>query len=102
MAEVARPKQMIDAIVVGKYGRALTGIQFATLYARCSRHGIQLHCPRQAARSISPIATTENCYLSTQSQLELLLARHRELQATYHPGNRRVRIEANPDPQMWG
>ncbi|ADJ47291.1 hypothetical protein AMES_5466 [Amycolatopsis mediterranei S699] len=45
MAEIAGSDKTIDAIVVGEYERAFTGSQFATLYAWCTRHGIQLWLP---------------------------------------------------------
>ncbi|WP_254896783.1 recombinase family protein [Amycolatopsis sp. Hca4] len=42
MAAASGPGSVIDAIVVGEYERAFTGTQFTTLYAWCTRHGIQL------------------------------------------------------------
>jgi hypothetical protein len=42
MTETSSPESAIDAIVVGEYERAFTGTQFSTLYAWCTRHGIQL------------------------------------------------------------
>jgi hypothetical protein len=58
VAATAGPVPAIDAIVVGEYERAFTGTQFATLYAWCTRHRIQLCYPKQVAWSISAIATT--------------------------------------------
>ncbi len=45
MAAATSPEPPIDAIVVGEYERAFTGTQFATMYAWCTRHGIQLWLP---------------------------------------------------------
>jgi site-specific DNA recombinase len=45
MTALSNPEPAVDAIVVGEYERAFTGTQFATLYAWCTRHGIQLWLP---------------------------------------------------------
>jgi site-specific DNA recombinase len=83
MAEIAGSDQTIDAIVVGEYERAFTGTQFATLYAWCTRHGIQLWLPETGGpvdlgnrdhRALTAL-------LATQSQREVLRARHRVLAA---------------------
>ncbi|WP_460440377.1 recombinase family protein [Amycolatopsis stemonae] len=77
---------MIDAIVVGEYERAFTGTQFATLYAWCTRHGIQLWLPEIG----SPVDLANRDHrallslLATQSQREVLRARHRVLAAMHN------------------
>jgi hypothetical protein len=70
MTEASSPESVIDAIVVGEYERAFTGTQFATLYAWCTRHGIQLWLPETG----SPVDLSNRDHrallslLATQSQ----------------------------------
>lgn len=86
MTETSSPESEIDAIVVGEYERAFTGTQFATLYSRCSRHGIQLWLPETAG----PVDLSNRDHralmslLATQSQREVLRARHRVLAAMHN------------------
>ncbi|MFJ7212855.1 recombinase family protein [Amycolatopsis sp. NPDC098790] len=83
MAEIARSNKTIDAIVVGEYERAFTGSQFATLYAWCLRHGVQLWLPETGG----PVDLGNRDHralmslLAAQSQREVLRARHRVLAA---------------------
>ncbi|MEU0528962.1 recombinase family protein [Amycolatopsis tolypomycina] len=86
MAEIVRSDQTIDAIVVGEYERAFTGTQFATLYTWCTRHGLQLWLPETGG----PVDLGNRDHrvllalLATQSQREVLRARHRVLAAMHN------------------
>ncbi|WP_260473823.1 recombinase family protein, partial [Amycolatopsis balhimycina] len=86
MTAASSPESVIDAIVVGEYERAFTGTQFATLYAWCTRHGIQLWLPETGG----PVDLANRDHrallslLATQSQREVLRARHRVLAAMHN------------------
>ncbi|MFF4599829.1 recombinase family protein [Amycolatopsis sp. NPDC001319] len=120
MAEITNPVPAIDAIVVGKYERAFTGAQFNTLYAWCTRHGIQLWLPETAGpvdlgnRDHRALVTL----LAAQSQREVLRARHRVLAAMHNQATQQGRylggrppygyrlVDAGPHPNpadaRWG
>jgi site-specific DNA recombinase len=120
MAAASSPESVIDAIVVGEYERAFTGTQFATLYAWCTRHGLQLWLPETGG----PVDLANRDHrallslLATQSQREVLRARHRVLAAMHnqvtqqgrYPGGRPPYgyqlVDAGPHPNSadarWG
>ncbi|MGW3995191.1 recombinase family protein [Amycolatopsis sp. NPDC004772] len=120
MAEIGAPDKTIDAIVVGEYERAFTGSQFTTLYTWCTRHGIQLWLPETGG----PVDLTNRDHralmalLATQSQREVLRARHRVLAAMHNQATRQGRylggrppygyqlVDAGPHPNpadaRWG
>ncbi|MEV6823391.1 recombinase family protein [Amycolatopsis sp. NPDC051102] len=81
MTTASSPESVIDAIVIGEYERAFTGTQFATLYTWCTRHGLQLWLPETGG----PVDLANRDHrallslLATQSQREVLRARHRVL-----------------------
>ncbi|KDN22417.1 recombinase [Amycolatopsis rifamycinica] len=120
MAAASSPESVIDAIVVGEYERAFTGTQFATLYAWCTRHGIQLWLPETSG----PVDLGNRDHrallslLATQSQREVLRARHRVLAAMHNQATQQGRylggrppygyqlVDAGPHPNpadaRWG
>jgi site-specific DNA recombinase len=120
MATISGPEPTIDAIVVGEYERAFTGTQFATLYSWCTRHGIQLWLPEIGGpvdlRSRDHRALM--ALLATQSQREVLRARHRVLAAMHNQATQQGRhlggrppygyqlVDAGPHPNpanaRWG
>ncbi|MFF1613438.1 recombinase family protein [Amycolatopsis sp. NPDC058278] len=120
IAAAASPESTIDAIVVGEYERAFTGTQFTTLYTWCTRHGIQLWLPETGG----PVDLGNRDHrallalLATQSQREVLLARHRVLAAMHNQATQQDRylggrppygyrlVDAGPHPNpadaRWG
>ncbi|QYN26575.1 recombinase family protein [Amycolatopsis sp. DSM 110486] len=120
MAEITNPEPAIDAIVVGEYERAFTGSQFATIYAWCTRYGIQLWLPETEG----PVDLGNRDHrallslLATQSQREVLRARHRVLAAMHNQATQQGRylggrppygyqlVDAGPHPNpaeaRWG
>ncbi|QKV73986.1 recombinase family protein [Amycolatopsis sp. Hca4] len=120
MAAASSPGSAIDAIVVGEYERAFTGTQFTTLYAWCTRHGIQLWLPETGG----PVDLGNRDHrallslLATQSQREVLRARHRVLAAMHNQATQQGRylggrppygyqlVDAGPHPNpadaRWG
>ncbi|WP_254896795.1 recombinase family protein [Amycolatopsis sp. Hca4] len=120
MAAASSPESAIDAIVVGEYERAFTGSQFATLYTWCTRHGIQLWLPETSG----PVDLANRDHrtllalLATQSQREVLRARHRVLAAMHNQASQQGRylggrppygyqlVDAGPHPNpadaRWG
>jgi hypothetical protein len=120
MTAASSPGSAIDAIVVGEYERAFTGTQFATLYAWCTRHGVQLWLPETGG----PVDLGNRDHralvalLATQSQREVLRARHRVLAAMHNQATQQGRylggrppygyqlIDAGPHPNpadaRWG
>jgi recombinase/recombinase-like zinc beta ribbon protein/resolvase-like protein len=86
MTEISSPESVIDAIVVGEYERAFTGTQFATLYTWCTRHSLQLWLP-ETGGPVDLASRDHRALLSllaTQSQREVLRARHRVLAAMHN------------------
>ncbi len=120
MAAASSPESAIDAIVVGEYERAFTGTQFSTLYTWCTRHGIQLWLPETGG----PVDLGNRDHralmalLATQSQREVLRARHRVLAAMHNQATQQGRylggrppygyrlVDAGPHPNpadaRWG
>ncbi|MEV4143620.1 recombinase family protein [Amycolatopsis sp. NPDC049691] len=127
MTEASSPESVIDAVVVGEYERAFTGTQFATLYAWCTRlyawctrHGLQLWLPETGG----PVDLANRDHrallslLATQSQREVLRARHRVLAAMHNQATQQGRylggrppygyqlVDAGPHPNpadaRWG
>ncbi|GLY44490.1 hypothetical protein Amsp01_105130 [Amycolatopsis sp. NBRC 101858] len=120
MTETSSPESAIDAIVVGEYERAFTGTQFSALYAWCTRHGIQLWLPETGG----PVDLGNSDHralmslLATQSQREVLRARHRVLAAMHNQATQQGRylggrppygyrlVDAGPHPNpadaRWG
>jgi site-specific DNA recombinase len=120
MATASSPESAIDAIVVGEYERAFTGTQFAALYTWCTRHGIQLWLPETGG----PVDLGNRDHrallslLATQSQREVLRARHRVLAAMHNQATQQGRylggrppygyqlVDAGPHPNpadaRWG
>jgi site-specific DNA recombinase len=120
MTETSSPESVIDAIVVGEYARAFTGTQFATLYAWCTRHSIQLWLPEPNG----PVDLANRDHrallslLAAQSQREVLRARHRVLAAMHNQATQQGRylggrppygyqlVDAGPHPNpadaRWG
>ncbi|MDQ7809049.1 recombinase family protein [Amycolatopsis sp. A133] len=120
MTETSSPESAIDAIVVGEYERAFTCTQFATLYSWSNRHGIQLWLPETAG----PVDLSNRDHralmslLATQSQREVLRARHRVLAAMHNQATQQGRylggrppygyqlVDAGPHPNptdaRWG
>jgi site-specific DNA recombinase len=86
MAETSAPEPAINAIVVGEYERAFTGTQFTTLYTWCTRHGIQLWLPETGGLVV--LGNRDHralmALMATQSQREVLRARHRVLAAMHN------------------
>ncbi|MEV6823397.1 recombinase family protein [Amycolatopsis sp. NPDC051102] len=120
MTAASSPESMIDAIVIGEYERAFTGTQFATLYTWCARHGVQLWLPGTGG----PVDMSNRDHrallslLATQSQREVLRARHRVLAAMHNQATQQGRylggrppygyrlVDAGPHPNpadaRWG
>ncbi|MEQ0558190.1 recombinase family protein [Amycolatopsis sp. NEAU-NG30] len=120
MASISAPEPAIDAIVVGEYERAFTGSQFATLYTWCTRHGVQVWLPEVGG----PVDLSNSDHrtlmslLATQSQREVLRARHRVLAAMHNQATQQGRylggrppygyqlVDAGPHPNpadaRWG
>ncbi|MFI5615569.1 recombinase family protein [Amycolatopsis sp. NPDC051903] len=120
MTMIASTDPAIDAIVVGEYERAFTEGQFATIYAWCTRHGIQLWLPE----TDGPVDLGNRDHralmalLATQSQREVLRARHRVLAAMHNQATQQGRylggrppygyrlVDAGPHPNpadaRWG
>ncbi|MET7996825.1 recombinase family protein [Amycolatopsis sp. NPDC005232] len=120
MAEITRSQPTVDAIVVSEYERAFTGAQFATMYAWCQRHGIQLWLPETGG----PVDLGNHDHrsllalLATQSQREVLRARNRVLAAMHNQATQQGRylggrppygyrlVDAGPHPNRadarWG
>ncbi|MEV6871527.1 recombinase family protein [Amycolatopsis sp. NPDC051128] len=100
MTAVSGPGSAIDAIVVGEYERAFTGTQFTTLYTWCTHHGIQLWLPETSG----PVDLgnhdhrTLMALLATQSQREVLRARHRVLAAMHNQATRQGRYLGGRPP----
>jgi DNA invertase Pin-like site-specific DNA recombinase len=100
MAEIARPTRTIDAIVIGEYERAFIGTQFATIDAWCVRHRIQLWLPEMGG----PIDLGNRDHrallslLATQSQREVLRARHRVLAAMHNQATQQGRYLGGRPP----
>jgi hypothetical protein len=100
MTAASSPGSVIDAIVVGEYERAFTGTQFATLYAWCTRHGIQLWLPETGG----PVDLGNRDHralmalLATQSQREVLRARHRVLAAMHNQATQKAATSADDHP----
>jgi hypothetical protein len=76
LTSIAASEPAVDAIVVGEYERAFTGTQFATLYIRCTRHGIQLWLP-ETGGPVDLCNRALLALLATQSQREVVRTRHR-------------------------
>ncbi len=100
MAAASSPKSVIDAIVVGEYECAFTGTQFNTLYAWCARHGLQMWLPETGGpvdlanrdhRALLPL-------LATQSQRQVLRARHRVLAAMHNQATQQGRYLGGRPP----
>jgi DNA invertase Pin-like site-specific DNA recombinase len=120
MTAASSPESVIDAIVIGEYERAFTGTQFATLYTWCTRHGLQLWLPETGG----PVDLGNRDHralmalLATQSQREVLRARHRVLAAMHNQATQQGRylggrppygyqlVDAGPHPNpadaRWG
>jgi hypothetical protein len=120
MTAASSPGSVIDAIVIGEYERAFTGTQFATLYTWCTRHGVQLWLPETGG----PVDLGNRDHralmalLATQSQREVLRARHRVLAAMHNQATQEGRylggrppygyqlVDAGPHPNpadaRWG
>ncbi|MEU4674511.1 recombinase family protein [Amycolatopsis sp. NPDC023774] len=120
MAAITDPNPAVDAIVVGEYERAFTGSQFATIYAWCTRHRIQLWLPE----TDGPVDLGKRDHrallalLGAQSQREVLRARHRVLAAMHNQATQQGRylggrppygyqlVDAGPHPNpadaRWG
>jgi hypothetical protein len=100
MTALSNPGPAVDAIVVGEYERAFTGSQFATLYAWCIRHGIQLWLPETGG----PVDLANRDHrallsmLATQSQREVLRARHRVLAAMHNQATQQRRYLGGRPP----
>ncbi|MFI5614860.1 recombinase family protein [Amycolatopsis sp. NPDC051903] len=120
MTAITSAERAVDAIVVGEYERAFTGSQFATIYAWCARHGIQLWLPETAGPVDldNPDHRALTALLATQSQREVLRARHRVLAAMHNQATQQGRylggrppygyqlVDAGPHPNRadarWG
>ncbi|GHG42698.1 MULTISPECIES: recombinase family protein [Amycolatopsis] len=120
LASVSAAEPAIDAIVIGEYERAFTGTQFATLYTWCTRHGIQLWLPETGGPVdlANPDHRALTALLATQSQREVLRARHRVLAAMHNQATQQGRylggrppygyqlVDAGPHPNpadaRWG
>ncbi|WIY01060.1 recombinase family protein [Amycolatopsis mongoliensis] len=120
MTAASSSESAIDAIVIGEYERAFTGIQFATLYTWRTRHGLQLWLPETGG----PVDLANRDHrallalLATQSQREVLRARHRVLAAMHNQATQQGRylggrppygyqlVDAGPHPNpadaRWG
>jgi site-specific DNA recombinase len=93
MTETSIPESAFDAIVVGEYERAFTGTRFATLYTWCTRHGIQLWLP-ETSGPVDLGNRDHRALMSlpaTQSQREVLRARHRVLAAMHNQATQQGR-----------
>jgi site-specific DNA recombinase len=100
MATISGPEHAIDAIVVGEYERAFTGTQFATLHTWCTRHSIQLWLP-QTGRPVDFGNRDHRALMSllaTQSQREVLRARHRVLAAMHNQATQQGRYLGGRPP----
>ncbi|QYN26408.1 recombinase family protein [Amycolatopsis sp. DSM 110486] len=100
MATITDPNPAVDAIVVGEYERAFTGNQFSTIYAWCTRHRIQLWLPE----TDGPVDLGKRDHrallalLATQSQREVLRARHRVLAAMHNQATQQGRYLGGRPP----
>ncbi|MEV6823341.1 recombinase family protein [Amycolatopsis sp. NPDC051102] len=100
MTALSSPELAVDAIVVGEYERAFTGTQFLTLYTWCTRHGIQLWLPETGG----PVDLANRDHrallslLATQSQREVLRARHRVLAAMHNQATQQGRYLGGRPP----
>ncbi|WP_290050027.1 hypothetical protein [Amycolatopsis solani] len=96
MAEIAGSDKPIDAIVVGEYERAFTGSQFTTLHAWC----VQLWLP-ETGGPVDLGNRDHRALMSlpaTQSQREVLRARHRVLAAMHNQATQQGRYLGGRPP----
>lgn len=83
LAELSDPRRGFDAVVVGEYERAFSGGQLTRLLPVFERHGVDVWLPETAG----PVDLADPAHralllmLGSQSQREVLRARHRVLAA---------------------